>query len=39
MAQDAWLPIGHILPDGTKTKTVLREGVNWQIVGIQGGGR
>jgi cell division protease FtsH len=39
MIRDAWLPIGHPLPDGSKTKTVLQEGINWQIVGIQGGGR
>src|SRR5581483_1194657 len=38
MVRDAWLPIGHLLPDGSKTKAVVQEGPNWQIVGIQGGG-
>jgi cell division protease FtsH len=39
MVRDAWLPIGHSLPDGSKTKKVLQEGINWQIVGLQSGGR
>lgn len=39
MIREAWLPIGHLLPDGSKTQAVLQEGTNWQIVGIQGGGR
>jgi cell division protease FtsH len=38
MVRDAWLPIGYALPDGAKTKAILQEGPNWQIVGIQGGG-
>lgn len=39
MVRDAWLPIGHPLPGGSKTKTVLFEGINWQIVSTQGDGR
>jgi hypothetical protein len=36
---DAWLPIGHKLPDGTKFKVALFEGSEWQILETQGGGR
>ncbi len=39
MVRDAWLPVGYLLPDGARTKTVLHEGIDWQIVGIDGGGR
>jgi cell division protease FtsH len=39
MVHDAWLPVGYPLPDGEKTKFVLHEGADWQIVGTQGGGR
>jgi len=36
---DAWLPIGHKLPDGAKFKVALFEGGEWQILETQGGGR
>ncbi len=39
MAYDAWLPIGFKLPDGAKTRAVLFEGANWQILETQGDGR
>jgi hypothetical protein len=39
MVRDAWLPIGFSLPDGSKTKTVVHEGANWQIVTTGDGGR
>jgi Cdc6-like AAA superfamily ATPase len=39
MADDAWLPIGHVLPDGTAAKRVLYSGPDWQIVETSGGGR
>jgi hypothetical protein len=39
MVHDAWLPVGHPLPNGERTKAVLHEGVSWQIVATQGGGR
>ncbi len=39
MALDAWLPVGHILPDGTKSRLPLFEGVGWQILETQGQGR
>lgn len=39
MAIDSWLPIGFKLPDGAKTRVALFEGVNWQILETQGGGR
>ena len=37
MALEAWLPIGHCLPDGTLTRRLLHEGPGWQIIEIQGG--
>jgi len=39
MALDAWLPIGFKLPDGTKVRAALCEGVDWQIYETMGGGR
>lgn len=39
MALDAWLPIGHRFPDGAKSRTALFEGLGWQILETQGGGR
>lgn len=39
MAQDTWLPIGFKLPDGAKTRIALFEGLDWQIIETQGGGR
>ncbi len=39
MAIDGWLPIGFVLPDGSKTRTVLYEGGNWQICATFAGGR
>jgi hypothetical protein len=35
MVHDAWLPVGYPLPDGEKTKFVLHEGADWQIVGTR----
>lgn len=39
MALDAWLPVGYKLPDGTKTRSVIFEGINWQIFETLGNGR
>jgi ATP-dependent 26S proteasome regulatory subunit len=39
MTFDAWLPIGHLLPDGAKSRVAIFEGNGWQIVETQGGGR
>lgn len=39
MALDSWLPIGHALPDGARSKLPLFEGPGWQIVQTEGGGR
>lgn len=39
MALDAWLPVGHKLPDGAKSKVALFEGTGWQILETQGSGR
>lgn len=39
MVRDAWLPAGHPLPDGARTKRVLAEGQGWQVLETQGGGR
>ena len=36
---DAWLPIGYRFPIGSTTKTVLHEGINWQITSTEDGGR
>lgn len=38
MPLDAWLPIGFALPDGTRVRIALHEGVDWQIFEAQGGG-
>ena len=39
MTLNAWLPIGHKIPDGAKLRIALHEGASWQIVETQGGGR
>lgn len=39
MALDAWLPVGHKLPDGTRSRVALFEGPGWQILGTKGNGR
>jgi hypothetical protein len=39
MTLNAWLPIGHMLPDGAKLRIALYEGPSWQIIETQGGGR
>jgi hypothetical protein len=39
VAIDAWLPIGHRLPDGAQAHVALFGGAEWQIVETQGGGR
>ncbi|MGH9906513.1 MAG: ATP-binding protein, partial [Pyrinomonadaceae bacterium] len=39
MALDAWLPVGHKLPDGAKSRVALFEGTGWQILETQGNGR
>lgn len=39
MAIEAWLPIGHELPDGARCGKPLHEGAGWQIVATAGGGR
>jgi cell division protease FtsH len=39
MALDAWLPVGHKLPDGAKSRAALFEGPGWQILETQGNGR
>ena len=39
MALDAWLPVGHTLPDGAKARLPLFEGAGWQILETQGKGR
>jgi adenylate kinase family enzyme len=39
MIHDTWLPIGHKLPDGAKSRGTLFEGAGWQILETQGGGR
>lgn len=39
MAMDNWLPIGLMLPDGTRAKQALFEGPGWQIIGTAGEGR
>ena len=36
---EAWLPIGHILPDGARLKLATHSGRDWQIVATQGGGK
>ena len=39
MPIDAWLPVGFALPDGVRVRLALHEGVDWQIVETQDGGR
>ena len=39
MTLDAWLPIGHKLPDGVQVRMALYEGAGWQILVTQGDGR
>jgi len=39
MALDAWLPVGHRLPDGAKSVIALFGGPGWQIIETQGNGR
>ncbi len=39
MVKDAWLPIGFVLPGGTRTGTVIHAGARWQIVSLGGGGQ
>ena len=39
MTLEAWLPIGHKLPDGAKSRVALYEGQGWQILETQGNGR
>ena len=39
MTLAAWLPIGHKLPDGAKSRIALHEGTTWQILETQSNGR
>lgn len=39
MSLDVWLPIGHKLADGARTRLALFEGPGWQVVETDGGGR
>lgn len=39
MALDNWLPIGHVLPDGARSRRALFEGAGWQILETDGEGR
>jgi len=39
VATEAWLPIGFVLPDGSKAKRTLWGDRDWQIVETQGHGR
>lgn len=39
MLLDAWLPIGYLLPDGSKVRVALFEGTHWQILETQGNER
>lgn len=39
MSLDAWLPVGHKLPDGAKSAIALFGGPSWQIIETQGNGR
>jgi cell division protease FtsH len=39
MALDAWLPVGHKLPDGAKSCVALFEGAGWQVLETKGNGR
>jgi hypothetical protein len=38
MPIDAWLPVGFALPDATRVRVALHDGVDWQIFETQGGG-
>jgi len=38
MTIDAWLPVGHSLPDGTVLESILHEGEDWQIYQRRAGG-
>ena len=38
MPVDAWLPVGHSLPDGACLRLVIDEGIDWQIFSVTGGG-
>ena len=39
MVIESWLPMGLALPDDSITARPTHEGVDWQLVGTQGGGR
>lgn len=39
MPLDAWLPVGHKLPDDARVRVAVYEGANWQVYDTQGGGR
>lgn len=39
MSLSVWLPIGHKLADGARTRLALFEGPGWQIVETEGAGR
>lgn len=39
MVLNPWLPIGFKLPDGAKARVAMFEGIGWQILETQGGGR
>ncbi len=39
MSQDAWLPIGFELADGSRCRQVLASESDWQIIASQSGGR
>lgn len=36
MPKDVWLPKGHVLPDGTKIRSLLHSGKDWQIFATDG---
>ena len=38
MPLDAWLPVGHKLPDDARVRVAVYEGANWQVYDTQGGG-
>jgi cell division protease FtsH len=39
MALDSWLPVGHVLPSGERSRLPVAEGRNWQIVETEDLGR
>lgn len=39
MVLDTWLPVGYELPDGSKTRVAVFEGLHWQIFDTQENGR